>query len=67
MIGTCAFLWVAMGDQESLWVVLVGASLLGLFSGLVFPAYIATTLLGVPADQHSVGSAINFMAQRTSA
>lgn len=56
-----------MGDEPSLWTVLVGGAMLGLFSGLVFPAYIATTLLGVRADQHSVASAINFMVQRTSA
>ena len=67
VVGSCVFLWLAMGDEPSLWTVLVGGALLGLFSGLVFPAYIATTLLGVRADQHSVASAINFMVQRTSA
>jgi MFS family permease len=67
VLGSCVFLWFAMGDVPSLWAVLIGGALLGLFSGLVFPAYISTTLLGVPSDQHSVGSSINFMAQRTSA
>jgi EmrB/QacA subfamily drug resistance transporter len=67
VIVSCGFLWFAMGDTPALWAVLVGGSLLGLCSGLVFPAYISTTLLGVPPDQHSVGSSINFMAQRTSA
>ncbi len=67
VFASSVFLLLAMGDEPSLTVVLVGGSLLGLFSGLVFPAYIATTLFGVPPDQHSVGSAINFMAQRTSA
>ncbi len=67
VLGSCAYLWFAMGDTPSLWPVLVGGTLLGLFSGLVFPAYISTTLLGVPSDQYSVGSSINFMTQRTSA
>jgi MFS family permease len=67
VIGSCAFLWVAIGDEPSLTAVLVGGTLLGVASGLVMPAFISTTLLGVPADQHSVGSSINFMAQRTSA
>ena len=67
VIGSCVFLWFAIGDEPSLGVVLVGGSLLGIASGFVTPAFIATTLLGVPADQHSVGSSINFMAQRTSA
>lgn len=67
VLASCAFLWVAMGDEPSMTAVLVGGTLLGITSGLVMPAFIATTLLGVPADQHSVGSSINFMAQRTSA
>jgi MFS family permease len=67
VIASCVFLWVAMGDQPSMTAVLVGGTLLGITSGLVMPAFIATTLMGVPADQHSVGSSINFMAQRTSA
>ncbi len=67
VFASCGFLWFAMGDTASLWAVLVGGALLGLFSGFVFPAYIATTLLGVPSDQYSVGSSINFMTQRTSA
>ena len=67
VLGSCAFLWFAMGDEPSLAVVLVGGTMLGITSGLVMPAFIATTLLGVPANQHSVGSSINFMAQRTSA
>jgi MFS family permease len=67
MLGSCVFLWFAIGDEPSLTAVLVGGTLLGITSGLVMPAFIATTLLGVPADQHSVGSSINFMAQRTSA
>jgi MFS family permease len=67
VIASCGFLWVAMGDDPSLAAVLVGGSMLGITSGLVMPAFIATTLLGVPSDQHSVGSSINFMAQRTSA
>jgi MFS family permease len=67
VLGSGVFLWVAMGDEPSMAVVLIGGTLLGITSGLVLPAFIATTLLGVPADQHSVGSSINFMAQRTSA
>lgn len=67
VLVTYAFLWAAMGDTASMPVVLVGGTMLGIASGLVMPAFIATTLLGVPADQHSVGSSINFMAQRTSA
>ncbi len=67
VLGSCAFLWATIGDEPSMTAVLVGGTLLGITSGLVLPAFIATTLLGVPADQHSVGSSINFMAQRTSA
>lgn len=67
MLISCGVLWLAMGDEPSLAAVLVSGSLLGITSGLVMPAFISTTLLGVPADQHSVGSSINFMAQRTSA
>ncbi len=67
VLVSCAFLWFAMGDEPSVAVVLVGGTMLGIASGLVMPAFIATTLLGTPADQHSVGSSINFMAQRTSA
>ena len=64
---SCIYLWHFMGDTPSLTAALVGGGLLGVFSGFVFPAYIATTLLGVPADQHSVGSSVNFMVQRTGA
>jgi MFS family permease len=67
MLGSCVYLWFAIGDEPSLGAVLIGGTLLGITSGLVMPAFIATTLLGVPSDQHSVGSSINFMAQRTSA
>jgi len=67
VIAGCVYLWFAMGDTPSLAVVLFGGSLLGIASGLVMPAFISTTLFGVPANQHSVGSSINFMAQRTSA
>jgi MFS family permease len=66
-LASCVFLWFAVGDEPSLTAVIVGGTLLGITSGLVMPAFIATTLLGVPSDQHSVGSSINFMAQRTSA
>ena len=67
VLGSCVYLWFAMGDSPSVAAVLVGGTLLGVSSGLVMPAFIATTLLGVPSDQHSVGSSINFMAQRTGA
>ncbi len=62
-----AVVWATMGDEPSLAAVLIGGTLLGTSSGLVLPAFIATSLLGVPSDQHAVGSSINFMAQRTSA
>ena len=64
---SCLYLWFAVGSSPSMPVVLIGGTMLGVTSGLVTPAFIATTLLGVPADQHSIGSSINFMAQRTSA
>jgi EmrB/QacA subfamily drug resistance transporter len=67
VLGSCGFLWFAMGDEPSLGAVVLGGTFLGVSSGLVTPAFISTTLLGVPADQHSVGSSINLMAQRTSA
>jgi EmrB/QacA subfamily drug resistance transporter len=66
MVLTCAFFWFAVGDDPALWSVIVpGCVVLGMSSGLVFPSYIATTLLGVPAERHAVGSSINFMSQRT--
>ncbi len=67
VMASCTYLWFGMGDQATLTAVLIGGSCLGVSSGLVTPAFISTTMLGVPADQHSVGSSINFMAQRTSA
>ncbi len=67
VLASCVFLWITMGDEPSMTAVLVGGTMLGITSGLVLPSFIATTLLGVPADQHSIGSSINFMAQRTSA
>ena len=66
MIATSVFFWFAVGDEPALWTAIVpGCTLLGLASGLVFPSYIATTLLDVPVERHSVGSSINFMVQRT--
>ncbi len=67
VLASFAVLWWTVGAHPDLTTVLLAGSLMGITSGLVTPAYIATTLLGVPADQHSVGSSINFMAQRTSA
>jgi MFS family permease len=65
-IATSIFLWFAMGDDPALWTAIVpGCVLLGLATGLVFPSYIATTLLDVPVERHAVGSSINFMVQRT--
>lgn len=65
MIVVSTFFWFAMGDEPALWsVVLPGATALGLASGLVFPSYIATTLLDVPVERHAVGSSVNFMVQR---
>lgn len=65
-IATAVWFWVAMGEQESLWgVVVPGSVLLGLSTGLVFPSYIAATLVDIPTDRHAEGSALNFMVQRT--
>jgi EmrB/QacA subfamily drug resistance transporter len=65
-IGTSIFLWFAMQGEPALWTAVVpGCVLLGLSTGLVFPSYIATTLLDVPVERHAVGSSINFMIQRT--
>jgi EmrB/QacA subfamily drug resistance transporter len=65
MIAVAMFFWFAMGDEPALWSVVVpGSTALGLASGLVFPSYIATTLLDVPVERHAVGSSINFMIQR---
>jgi EmrB/QacA subfamily drug resistance transporter len=66
MVLTCVFFWFAMDEEPALWSVVVpGCIVLGMSSGLVFPSYIATTLLGVPAERHAVGSSVNFMSQRT--
>jgi MFS family permease len=65
VFGGCLFLWIAMGDTPSLPTVLIGGSVLGIASGLVMPSLIATMMLGVPAEEHSVGSSLNFMVQRT--
>lgn len=65
-IGTAVWFWVGIGSQPGLWSVIVpGSVLLGLATGLVFPSYIATTLVDVPGDRHAEGSALNFMVQRT--
>ena len=54
--------WVS---TPALWQTIIpGGVLLGLSSGLVFPAYISYALQSVPADRHAVGSAVNFMSQR---
>lgn len=63
---TAAWFWAAIGPEPALWSVIVpGSVLLGIASGLVFPSYIATTLVDVPIDRHAEGSALNFMVQRT--
>lgn len=67
VVLSCVYLWFAMGSQESVAGVLIGGIGLGVASGLIAPAFIATTLSGVRSEEHSVGSALNFMAQRTSA
>ena len=67
MISLSIFFWFAMGDEPALWSVVVpGATALGLASGLVFPSYIATTLLDVPVERHAVGSSITRSSPRTS-
>jgi MFS family permease len=64
-IATSVFFWVATGSTPQLWVVIVGSTLLGLATGLVFPSFIAASLYDVPSDRHAIGSGINFMTQRT--
>ena len=65
MIAVSLFFWFAMGDEPALWTVMVpGTAALGMASGLVFPSYIATTLLDVPVERHAVASSISFMIQR---
>jgi EmrB/QacA subfamily drug resistance transporter len=66
LVACCAFYWLTLGEAPVLWSALLpGSVVAGMFAGFVFPAYIATTMHGVPAEQHSVGSAVNFMAQRS--
>jgi MFS family permease len=66
LVVMCAFYWFAMGEEPALWTVVIpGGMVAGVFAGLVFPAFIATTMHGVPVEHHSVGSAVNFMAQRS--
>ena len=64
-IATSVFLWFTMGNEPALWTAIVpGSVLLGLSTGLVFPSYIATTLIDIPVERHAVGSSVNFMVQR---
>lgn len=64
-IATSAFFWVTVDATPALWTVIVpGSILLGLSTGLVFPSYIATTMVDLPSDQHAVGSSVNLMVQR---
>ncbi len=66
LLASVGFYWATMGEDPALWTAVIPGGLMsGIFAGLVFPAYISTTMLGVPAEQHSVGSAVNFMAQRS--
>ena len=66
MAAPAVWFWAAMGPEPQLWSVIVpGSVLLGAASGLVFPSFIATTLVDVPADRQAEGSALNFMVQRT--
>ena len=66
IIATAVFLWFRMGTTPALWTAVVpGCVLLGLVSGLVFPSYIATTLIDIPVERHAVGGSVNFMVQRT--
>jgi EmrB/QacA subfamily drug resistance transporter len=64
-IATAVFFWAVTDSSPQLWVVIVGSTILGLSTGLVFPSFIATSLTDVPNDRHAVGSGINFMTQRT--
>jgi EmrB/QacA subfamily drug resistance transporter len=64
-IATCVFLWFALGDEPALWTgVVPGCLILGLFTGMVFPSYIATTLLDVAPLRHAVAGSVSFMIQR---
>lgn len=66
LMASIVFYWLAVGEEPALWSAIVpGGIVAGVFAGFVFPAYISTTMLGVPTAQHSVGSAVNFMAQRS--
>lgn len=65
-VASAMWFWVATGSHEALWTVVVpGSVLLGLATGLVYPSYIAATLVDVPSNRHAEGSALNFMVQRT--
>ena len=64
-ILTATFFLVTVDETPQLWSVIVpGSILLGLSTGLVFPSFIAVSLLDVPDDRHAIGSGINFMTQR---
>jgi MFS family permease len=64
-IATTIFFWITVGDDPSLWTVIVpGSVFLGLSTGMVFPSFIATTMFDLPEARHAVGSSVNLMVQR---
>jgi EmrB/QacA subfamily drug resistance transporter len=56
--------WLELDETPDIARFLVGASVLGIASGLVFPSFIAATVHDVPKDRHAIGSGVNFMLQR---
>jgi len=67
MLVANGYLWFAIGPEESVAAVVVGATIMGLTSGLPVPSLASLALRGIPREQHSFGSALNSMAQRIGA
>lgn len=62
------FLWIRLDAEPDLWATMVpGVMLLGISSGLAFPALIAAGVVDAPPDRHGLASAIGFTTQRIGA
>ena len=63
-VGTTIVLWVVLGDEPNAGVFVVGMTLIGVATGMIFPSLMAAAVSDVPPDQHSLATGINFTSQR---
>ncbi len=63
-IGTTVMLWLVLGDEPHAVAFVVGMTVLGVATGMVFPSFMAAAVSDVPPEQHSLATGINLTAQR---